>query len=82
VIPDGRLVAYSADKGEKLLDVQTGLSGGMGPPITYMIDGKQYVTLMGGTGRVIPRDGTPPPANPTGPAPVLPRLLTYSLRIP
>jgi quinohemoprotein ethanol dehydrogenase len=82
VIPDGHLVAYSADKGEKVLDVQTGLSGGMGPPITYMIDGKQYVTLMGGTGRVIPRDGTAPPANPTGPAPVLPKLLTYSLRIP
>ena len=35
VVPDGRLVAYSADKGEKLLDVQTGLRGGMGPPITY-----------------------------------------------
>jgi hypothetical protein len=53
VIPDGRLVAYSADKGEKLLDVQTGLRGGMGPPITYQLDGKQYVSLMGGTGRVV-----------------------------
>src|SRR5438128_11876443 len=50
VIPDGRFVAYSADKGEKLLDVQTGLRGGMGPPITYVLDGKQYVALMGGTG--------------------------------
>jgi len=50
VIPDGRLLAYSADKGEKLLDVQTGLRGGMGPPITYVLDGKQYVALMGGTG--------------------------------
>jgi len=47
VINDGRLVAYSADKGEKLLDVQTGLKGGMGPPITYELDGKQYVTLLG-----------------------------------
>jgi len=53
VIPDGRLVAYSADKGAKLLDVQTGLRGGMGPPITYQLDGKQYVSLMGGTGRVV-----------------------------
>jgi quinohemoprotein ethanol dehydrogenase len=78
VIPDGRLIAYSADKGEKLLDVATGLTGGMGPPITYQIEGKQYVSLMGGTGRVIPRDGTPP-ANPTGPAPATPRLLTYAL---
>ncbi|HEX4278704.1 MAG TPA: PQQ-dependent dehydrogenase, methanol/ethanol family [Bryobacteraceae bacterium] len=50
VIPDGRLVVYSADKGEKLLDVQTGLRGGMGPPITYELDGKQYVTVAGGTG--------------------------------
>jgi len=61
VIPDGRLVAYSADKGEKLLDVQTGLRGGMGPPITYMLDGKQYVALMGGTGAVGGRGAAPPP---------------------
>jgi quinohemoprotein ethanol dehydrogenase len=53
VIPDGRLVAYSADKGEKLLEIQTGLRGGMGPPITYEMDGKQYVSVMGGTGRVV-----------------------------
>ena len=53
VIPDGRLMAYSADKGEKLLEVQTGLRGGMGPPITYQLDGKQYVSLMGGTGPVV-----------------------------
>ncbi len=52
VIPDGRLVAYSADKGEKLLEIQTGLRGGMGPPITYLVDGKQYISLMGGTGPV------------------------------
>ena len=32
VIPDGRLVAYRADTGEKLLDIKTGLRGGMGPP--------------------------------------------------
>ena len=52
VIPDGHLMAYSADKGEKLLETQTGLRGGMGPPITYMLDGKQYVAFMGGTGPV------------------------------
>ncbi len=67
VIPDGRLVAYSADKGEKLLDIQTGLRGGMGPPITYQLDGKQYVALAGGIGEVVPRyqdapGGPPPPA--------------------
>jgi quinohemoprotein ethanol dehydrogenase len=47
---DGRLMAYSADKGEKLLEIKTGRTG-MGPPITYEIDGKQYVALMGGSGR-------------------------------
>ena len=57
VINDGRLMAYSADKGEKLFEVQTGLRGGMGPPITYLLDGKQYVALMGGTGQVT---GPPP----------------------
>ena len=67
VIPDGRLVAYSADKGDKLLEVQTGLRGGMGPPITYVLDGKQYVALMGGTGPFGNRGaggggaGAPPP---------------------
>jgi quinohemoprotein ethanol dehydrogenase len=49
VINDGRMLAYSADKGEKLFEVQTGRTG-MGPPITYQIDGKQYVALMGGLG--------------------------------
>src|SRR4051812_2254303 len=40
VIPDGRFVAYSADKGEKLLDFQTGLKGGMArqSPICSMED--------------------------------------------
>jgi len=52
VVNDGRLMAYSADKGEKLLEIQTGLRGGMGPPITYTLDGKQYVSLMGGTGQL------------------------------
>jgi quinohemoprotein ethanol dehydrogenase len=84
VIPDGRLVAYSADKGEKLHEIQTGLHGGMGPPITYMLDGKQYVALMGGQGTLAPPlPGTPPPPPPNGTAPsgppVPPKLLTFVL---
>jgi quinohemoprotein ethanol dehydrogenase len=80
VIPDGRLVAYSADKGEKLLDVQTGLKGGMGPPITYQVDGKQYVALMGGLGIVVARNAEPgaappPPSDST----ILPKLMTFVL---
>jgi len=50
VVPNGRLVAYSADKGEKLLDIPTGQTTGMSAPITYMLDGKQYIALMGGNG--------------------------------
>jgi quinohemoprotein ethanol dehydrogenase len=77
VIPDGRLVAYRADTGEKLLDIKTGLRGGMGPPITYQIDGIQYVSLMGGTGRVTPSVGNAPP--PVTVTPTLPKLLTFVL---
>ena len=50
VINDGRLLAYSADKGEKLFELQLGRTG-MAPPITYQVDGKQYVAVMGGLGR-------------------------------
>jgi len=50
VINDGRLMVYAADDGELLLEVRTGTSGGMSPPMTYMLDGKQYVALAGGTG--------------------------------
>src|SRR5215471_11669730 len=61
VLPDGRLVAYSADKGEKLHEINTGLRFGMGPPITFMLDGKQYVAVTGGRGVVVPPP-TPPGA--------------------
>jgi quinohemoprotein ethanol dehydrogenase len=50
IVPDGRLLAYTAEDGKKLFEVATG-QGGMGPPITYELDGKQYVTFMGGTGQ-------------------------------
>jgi quinohemoprotein ethanol dehydrogenase len=63
VLSDGRLIAYSADKGEKLHEINTGLRLGMGPPITYMLDGKQYVALTGGRGVVVP-----PPTPPGAPA--------------
>jgi quinohemoprotein ethanol dehydrogenase len=82
VINDGRLLAYSADKGEKVLDIQTGLRGGMGPPITYEVDGKQYVTLAGGIGTGVPARpaaaGEPPRAPASGPT-ARPKLLTFVL---
>ena len=89
VINDGRLLAYSADKGEKLLEVQTGLRGGMGPPITFMLDGKQHVALMGGTGVISLNPNAPPPPPPPPPLadanaspvtpPAKPRLLVLTL---
>ena len=50
VLGDGRLMAYSADKGEKLLEIKTNRNGAA-PPITYMVDGKQYVAFMAGSGQ-------------------------------
>ncbi len=78
VIPDGRLVAYSADKGEKLFEVKTGLKGGMGPPITYELDGKQYVSLMGGQG-AMERYGASTGSKIPMPRLVPPKLLTFVL---
>jgi len=50
VINDGRFRAVTADKGEILYEIQTGRTG-MAPPITYEVDGKQYVAFQGGLGR-------------------------------
>jgi quinohemoprotein ethanol dehydrogenase len=56
VINDGRFRAISADKGEILYEVRTGRTG-MGPPITYEVDGTQYVAFGGGLGRPAPNNG-------------------------
>ena len=50
VTNDGRLLAYTADKGEKLLEIPFGRFGA-GPPITFLLDGKQQIALMAGSGR-------------------------------
>src|SRR5215510_8633120 len=42
-----RLIAYRADTGEQLLDRDMGLTQ-MGPPMTFMLDGKQYIAVAGG----------------------------------
>jgi quinohemoprotein ethanol dehydrogenase len=80
VLPDGRLRVFSADKGEQLLEIQTGMRGGTGPPVTYMIDGKQYVAFMAGTGKVVGGlAGAAPPAASAAPPPPTPKLLTFVL---
>lgn len=50
------LLAYRADTGEKLLELETGLSQ-MGPPISYMIDGRQYIVITGGPPQAAGRGG-------------------------
>ena len=54
---NGHLKAFIADKGEQLLDVTLPLNSGAGPPMTYMLDGKQYIAVMAGTGAVFGRGG-------------------------
>jgi quinohemoprotein ethanol dehydrogenase len=50
---DKRLIAYRADNGDLLADIRTGLTM-MSPPMTFMIDGKQYVAVSGGPGNAPP----------------------------
>ena len=76
VLSNGHLLAYSADKGEKLADIDTGLRSGMGPPITYRVDGKQYVALMGGVGQAAVGGNAGPGNQPT---PFTPKLLVFAL---
>jgi quinohemoprotein ethanol dehydrogenase len=78
---NGHLRALSADKGEVLWDVATGQTGGMGPPITFQLDGKQYVAVAGGQGQGAGGGGRggPPAAAAPPTAPVLPRLYVYTL---
>jgi quinohemoprotein ethanol dehydrogenase len=48
---DGRFIAYNATTGEKLWETPTG-TGVVAAPATYMIDGKQYVSVAVGWGGV------------------------------
>jgi quinohemoprotein ethanol dehydrogenase len=43
----GFLRVYRADTGQKLLDIDTHLTQ-VGPPMTFMLDGKQYIAIAGG----------------------------------
>lgn len=45
----GKLVAYAADSGKEVWSYDTGI-GIIAPPITYSVDGVQYVAVMAGYG--------------------------------
>lgn len=44
---DGRLIAFGADEGQKLWEMPLGVRN-MAAPMTYELDGKQYVAILGG----------------------------------
>jgi quinohemoprotein ethanol dehydrogenase len=69
---DGRLVAYLADTGDKVWEMAVG-SPINAPPVTYELDGTQYVAVMAAWG------GAPGSANPFGQAVVPGRLLVFAL---
>ena len=48
---DGRFVAYRADTGEKVWE-QTTHIGTVAPPVTYTVDGEQYIAILAGWGGV------------------------------
>jgi quinohemoprotein ethanol dehydrogenase len=50
---DGHVVAYAADTGAKLWE-SPGNTGVMAGPITYTVNGEQYVTFMAGWGGAFP----------------------------
>ena len=76
-----RFRGYSGERGwrgrnwvKKLFETPTGMRNGMGPPITFAVDGKQYIALMGGSG------GTASPGVGGGTATSQkPRLLVFGL---
>jgi hypothetical protein len=87
-LSNGHLKAFTADKGDLLLDVELPLRAGVGPPMTYMLDGKQYIAVMAGTGAVGRGRGRGGPAEPTAAAAqaptapvanVNPKLLVYAV---
>jgi quinohemoprotein ethanol dehydrogenase len=48
---DGRLVAYNAKTGDTLWETSVG-TGAIAPPVTYFLNGKQYVSIAVGWGGV------------------------------
>ncbi|MGQ7957290.1 methanol/ethanol family PQQ-dependent dehydrogenase [Pseudomonas sp. SP16.1] len=51
--PEGFLQAFNAKTGEKVWEFQTG-SGVIGSPVTWEMDGEQYVSVLSGWGGAVP----------------------------
>jgi len=69
-----RLIAYSADQGEKLWEFPT-QTGVIAPPITYTVNGEQYIAVLAGWGGAFGlAGGIKPP-----PGPAHSRILAFKL---
>ncbi len=51
--PEGFLMAFDAKTGKKLYEFQTG-SGVLGSPVTWDMDGEQYISVVSGWGGAVP----------------------------
>ncbi len=71
---DGRFAAYAADSGEKRWEVDLG-NGILAPPVTYAVDGRQYLSLLVGWGSTAGLFG----GNPAGEYKAEGRLYTFAL---
>ncbi len=73
---EGELVAYGAEDGERLwaFDAQTGI---VAPPVTYRIDGEQYIAVVAGWGGALALVGGE--ALTAGPKPNRSRLLVFRM---
>jgi PQQ-dependent dehydrogenase, methanol/ethanol family len=71
---EGHFIAYAADDGRKLWDVDLGV-GMLAPPITYELDGKQYISILAGWGGASGLFGV----NPSGKYKAEGRLWTFVL---
>ena len=56
---DGHFAAFTADRGEKVWEIDLG-NGILAPPVTYEIDGRQYLAILVGWGSTAGLFGTYP----------------------
>jgi len=71
---EGKFVAYRADTGEKLWQSEVG-NGIIAPPVSYEVEGEQYIAVMAGWGGAVGLMLAQPDAIGGGPG----RLLVYKL---
>ena len=74
---DGELVAYNATSGDRLWSAPT-QTGVLAPPVTYSIDGEQYIAVVAGWGAVY-ANFLGAVLNPTGDKRNVSRILAFKL---